>query len=167
MTNLYEIDAAIAAAIERMFDTVDAETGEIDAGTVEELEALQAERAAKLDNIGAYIKNLDAEVEAIDKEIATLKSRKDVKKAKIERLKDYVTESLKKSDKPKFESARVVFSFRKSMTVNVLDVEALPADYVNFSIEKKPDKMAIKKAIQAGEVISGAELVENQSLQIK
>ena len=44
---------------------------------------------------------------------------------------------------------------------------ALPPDFVTTTVTTKPDKTAIKKAIQAGQAVAGAVLVENQNLQIK
>ena len=164
--NLFKIDAAIAAAIETMFDTVNAD-GEIDAGTVEAFEELQAERAEKLDALGAYIKNLDAEVAAIDNEIKILKARADVKKSKIERLKEYATASLMKSGDKKFETPRVVFSFRKSVSVDIIDPDMIPENYKSLKIDVVPDKTAIKDALKNGEVITGARLIEKQNIQIK
>ena len=63
------------------------------------------------------------------------------------------------------ETARI--SFRKSIQVQIDDEAALPADYVTTTVTTKPDKTAIKKAIQAGEDVTGASLVENRNIQIK
>ena len=57
--------------------------------------------------------------------------------------------------------------FRKSTQVQIDDEGALPPDFVTTTVTTKPDKTAIKKAIQAGQAIAGAVLVENQNLQIK
>ena len=48
-----------------------------------------------------------------------------------------------------------------------IDEKALPADFVVETVTTKPDKTAIKKAIQAGEDVTGASLVENRNIQIK
>ena len=164
--NLYAIDAEIQRAIEAMFDTVN-EDGEIEEGTAIYLSALREERAKKLDNVGAYIKNLEAETDAINAEIKRLQERAAVKKNRIERLKKYVSDSLLATGDMKFETGRVAYSFRKSTTVNITDADALPEKYVKIKTETSPDKTAIKKAIQGGAVIPGAILEEKQNLQIK
>ena len=166
MASLYSIDFEIEKAIEAMFDTVN-EDGEIDAGTVEKFEALKEERAKKLDNVGAFIKNEAAELDAINAEIDHLKQRATVKKNRIERLKNYVSDSLLSTGDMKFETGRVAYSFRKSTTVNITDMNALPAEYVKVKTETAADKTAIKKAIQAGATVNGAVLEEKQNLQIK
>lgn len=165
--NLYEIKAEIAAAIESMFDTVNEETGEVDAGTVERLESLQAEKAEKLDGIGAYIKNLDSDIEGIDAEIKNLTERKKAKENKRDRLKEYVKPFIEEMENKKFESARVAFSLRSSESVNITDESAISAEYMKTKTETTPDKTAIKKAIKAGAVVSGAELITKSNLQIK
>ena len=131
------------------------------------MENLKAARAEKLDGIGAYIKNLTAEVDAIDAEIKALNARKESKKAHLERLKEYTAQALQNAGETKFESARVVFSFRKSTTVNIINADCIPEEFIKTKVETAPDKTAIKKALQNGAVIFGAELVEKQNLQIK
>ena len=165
--NLYEIKAEIAAAIESMFDTVNEETGEVDAGTVERLESLQAEKAEKLDGIGAYIKNLDSDIAALDAEIKKLTARKKTKENKRDRLKEYVKPFIEEMENKKFESARVVFSLRSSQSVNITDESAISAEYMKTKTETTPDLTAIKKAIKAGAFVSGAELITKNNLQIK
>ena len=68
---LYEIDAAIDAAIEA---GTDPETGEIT--NLEELTALQMQREEKLENIALYIKNLSAIATALKNEIDVLNERR-------------------------------------------------------------------------------------------
>ena len=48
-----------------------------------------------------------------------------------------------------------------------LALDAVPAEYKTTKVEVVADKTAIKKAIQSGEDVPGAHLVENVSLTIK
>lgn len=165
--NLYKIDAAISAAIEAMFDSMDEETGEVSEGSVAAFEELKESRTHKLEAIGIYIKNLTADVEALKTERDKLNNRIIAKENKIERLKEYVAESLKKSNDDKFETARVVYSFRRSEKLEIVDTKKIPQQYFKTRIDTTPDKTAIKKAIKNGEQIDGAKIVINQNLQIK
>lgn len=165
---LYELDYMIARAIEEaVFGGIDIETGEILDGSFDKLEELNVEREMKLENIGLYIKNTTAEVEALKAEADKLKARAERKSKEIERLKGYVAESMTKSQQDKFETARVAYSFRKSTAVKITNELAIPDDFMVTKIETKPDKKAITAAIKAGQFVAGAELVENRSLQIK
>ena len=165
--NLYEIKAEYLAAIESMFDSVNEETGEVDAGTVERIAELKATLSEKLDAIGAYIKNLASDVKALDDEIDKLTARKKAKEKKIESLKKYVLPFIEEMDDHKFESARVAFSMRSSDSVNVLDENEIPKKYFTVKTERKPALNEIKKAIKAGKKVKGAELVTKHNLQIK
>lgn len=165
MASLYEIDSNILAVLHGGF-VVDEETGEIlfDAG---DLEALEAERGAKLESIACFIKNLDADAAALKAEEKALAERRQAKERKAQRLREYLAASMQQAEQTRFETARCALSFRKSESVEILDAEVLPADLVNIKQTIAPDKAAIKKLLKAGEVVEGAQLVERQNLQVK
>lgn len=165
---LYQIDRAIEEALEKaLTEQLDAETGEILSGSFEELEQLSAARDTKLENIGAYIKNLTAEAAALKSEEEALKRRRQTKEKQIERLKGYVSNSMQNAGQSKFDSPKAVFSFRSSKAVNVLNLEAVPKEFIRTKTEISADKTAIAKLLKAGQAVAGCELLENKSLQIK
>lgn len=167
MATLYEIDRGIEDILNRMFTEVDEETGEVSQDILDELDQMQAARAEKFDNIGAYIKNLEAEAAAIKAEMDNLKKRADSKKRHIDRLKEYVANSLLSNNEMKFETSRVAFSFRSSESVEILDEEKIPKKYMVKKISFAPDKTEIKKLLKSGQKIKGCELIQKQNLQIK
>lgn len=167
MATLYEIDKNIEAIMDRMFDEVDEETGEVKAEIVDELKNLQEAREQKLDNIGALIKNLTSDVEAMKTEKDALDKRIKTKQKRIDWLKSYVASDLIANDQAKFESSRVVFSFRKSVSVSIPDETKIPKKYFIKKIETVLDKAGISKLLKEGQTIRGAELIEKQNLQIK
>ena len=164
---LYEIDAAMEEAINKMLDSVDEETGEVNEEDAKALADLQAAKEEKLDNLGAYIKNLEAEADAIDAEIDRLEQRLGQKKRKIQRLKDYVTDNMIATGMDKFESSRVRFSFRKSEQVSIEDERNIPKEYMVETVTQKPDKKALKDALKSGIEFDGVHLITKQNLQIK
>lgn len=164
---LYEIEQAIRDAVDAMLDSVDEETGEVDVELANAINGLQLERAEKLENIGCYIKNLEAEIEAIKAEKDKLMERAKAKEKKVERLKDYVAVNLINNNELKFDSPRVSYSFRKSEQVDVRDESKIPSDYMVTKTKIEPDKTAIKKAIKEGIAIDGAILIQKMNLQIK
>ena len=163
---LYEINESIRAVLDAMADE-QTETGEIDDSFIFELDRLQEQRDEKLEAIGCYIKNLDAEAEAIKTEINALKARMDAKIRKSERLEEYVKNNLLENGDTKKEFPRVCFSFRKSTLVSITDVDAIPSEYKEECIEWKPVKKEIGLALKMGKDVPGAELVTKQNLQIK
>lgn len=164
---LYEINAQIRDILDRMYEEVDEDTGEVNDELMTQLAEMNEARDMKLDNIGAYIKNLDAEAKAIKDEIDALKKRYESKKNKIESLKEYVANDLQYHGDTKKESARVVFSFRKSKAVEITDESLIPKDYIVTKTETRVDKIAIKHAIDECCEVPGAVLVDRVSLQIK
>jgi len=65
-----------------------------------------------------------------------------------------------------FQSGFNKFGIRKSSQVSVEDVNSLPKEYKTVKVTEAADKMAIKKALQAGEHIEGCSIIENQNLKI-
>lgn len=170
MSSLFKIDAGILELLENGFNLacVDPETGEIDeAKAAEYLEQLQIDREIKLDNIGKYIKNLDAEIIALKAQEQAFAARRKSKERKIETLKNSVLASLQAANQKKFETVNVAYSLRRSETVEVVEIEKLDKKYIKEKYEYSADKTAIKNAIKAGETVEGAVLVEKQNLQVK
>ena len=151
---LYEINEQIAACI-------DAETGEVI--DLDRLTELHMEREQKLENVALWIKELNAEAAAIKAEKDKLTERQKTAENKAERLKIWLSEQL---NGQKFSTARCAVTFRKSKSVNVTDIWKLPEDYLRYS-DPTPDKKALKVALESGETIEGAEIVENVSTIIK
>ena len=151
---LYEIDEAILSCI-------DTDTGEIlDA---DKLNALQIEREKKLENVALWIKNLTSDAEALKAEKQAFAERQKAAESKAESLKKWLTEALAGE---KFKTTKVAVSFRKTKSVQVADIWQLDESYVKYA-EPTADKAAIKKAIEAGQEVAGATLVENVSCSIK
>lgn len=155
MASIYEIN-------EQIMQCIDFETGEIiDA---EKLNALQIEKDKKIENIACWIKNLNAEAQDIKAEEQALAERRKSKENIAERLKQYLSEILRATP---FESARAKITFRKSTSVNITDESKVTDDFKKVETVVKIDKRAIADALKQGEIIDGAELVENQNIQIK
>lgn len=156
--NLYQIKQEIEQAIN---ECVDFETGEIT--NPELLDSLNMALNEKRENIALYIKNMIADSKAIDEEIKNLTARKKSINNKIDWLKQYLADDLQGS---KFETSKVVVSFRKSKSVDIQPNANIPDEFLIMQ-EPKPDKAGLKKAIQAGAVINGVSIVEKSNISIK
>ena len=156
---MVEIDKAIEAFFE---ENVDPETGEL--LNIEQLDELQLAREQKIDNVGLYIKNLEAEADAVENQEKIFADRKKRIRKKIEGLKGFLGYAL---DGKPFKTDRVVMSFRKSESVLVKDDYLVPDEYCNITVVRKPDKKVLKDALKKGAEIMGCELVEKQNVQIK
>lgn len=156
---LYEIDQAIESLI-------DPETGEI--MDYEAFANLQMARETKIESMALWVKNLRAEAAAIKAEKNNLATREKSANSKVERLEKYLGELL---GGEKFQTPKVVVSFRKSESVQLDDAfmewAKKEADDLLRNKDPEPDKTAIKAALKAGREIEGACLAENISIQIK
>lgn len=169
--SLYTINAELSELLERGF-AVDEETGEVIEDIEDKLAALQMAEYDKLENIALYIKNLDAEAEAIKAEEKSLAERRKAKEGRMESLKKYLSDYLLNTNKDKFETAKVKLSFRRSEIVDVNFQEFMEWAYINnmaFLKERDPDidKAGIKKVLKMGEEVPGTMLLTKQNLQIK
>lgn len=170
---LYNIDNKILEIIERGFE-IDPETGEpIDdngefSARLKELEELNYERAAKIENIALYIKNMESLVVSLKAEEKALADRRRAREKRIENLKNYLASSMVAANENGIETSKVCISFRKSESV-IADIDKLDGAFVSekVTVERKPDKAAIKKAIKDGAKIEGAYIETKMNLQIK
>lgn len=153
--NLYDIDAAILAC-------VDNETGEVlDAYA---LDALMMERETKLENLCLWIRNLQAEIDALADEEERLAFKRKYAERKMESLKGYLSRVL---DGQKFKTNLCNVTFRPSNRVIVRDVDALPTQFRRVKTIVEPDKAALRTALKAGQEVPGAELDEYKSMILR
>lgn len=157
--SIYEIDDAITSL-------VDMETGEIE--DEKRFDELQMERSKKIESTGCYYKNLIAEAMAIKEEEVNLTRRRKAIENKAERIKNLLVYALKGD---KFESPKVRCSYRKAKSIQVDDgfvawAEEHADDLLTYK-EPTPNRTAIKAALEDGREIEHAEIVTNESLQVK
>ena len=163
MRALYDIDQEI-------LDCVDAETGEI--LDPEKLDALQMERWAKLEGVALWIKDLNAEAEAVKAEADKLSNRKKSLDNKVAQLKQWLLYAL---NGEKLKTARCSVYQIHSTRLAVADEAGLvkflqtlehPDWFLKFR-EPELRKDEIKKALKDGYVIPGAEIETTESVVIK
>jgi hypothetical protein len=157
--SIYDIDDAI-------IKLVDADTGEI--ADEEAFDALQMERSKKIENTGCLYKNLVAEAKAMKEEEANLAQRRKAVENKAERIKNLLAYALKGE---KFESPKLRCSYRKAKSVQVDDgfvawAQEHADDLLTYK-EPTPNRTAIKAALADGREIEHAEIITNESLQVK
>lgn len=170
-TTLYEISDLYRSLLNSI------ENGEIeDPQAIDDtLEGIQQEFDKKCESIACIIKSLTAEADALDAEIRSLTERSTYKKRACERLKNYVASNLQSIGQEVLETPRCRLSFRKSKSLFIYDDEALfnslrasGLDYLTEMVQTvKYDKNGIKKAIEDGAVLDGAELETKRNLQIR
>lgn len=160
---LYELSQAMQTVIDGGY-VFDEETGEVIFDETN-LDQLEMELNEKIEGCGLYIKNLQAESDAIKAEMNNLKARKDRIDKQVESMKNYVLKYM--GTLGKLSTPRLSLSTRKSTKVEVTDAQKLPDDLKSTVTEIKPDKNAIKARLNSGEKVNGATLVKSTNLVIK
>lgn len=160
---LYEIPGTIRAALDRI--EIDEETGEII--NAADLDAVEAEAHEKLESTALYVRELNAEADALKAEIERLTDRRRSLEKRSTFLKCLMLQGLDALGATKLKTPMVTISVRTSKAVE-LDADALdvlPEGFIR--IKREADKTAIKAAIERGFCMLGAHLVENRSLTMR
>ena len=121
----------------------------------------------KIENTCKVIKEIEADSIGIDEEIKRLTVLKKQKENTAKKLKEYVEFEMNGIGLNKVEGKLFKISFRKSKVVKVLDETKIPKEFIKVKTTESISKTDLGKALKNGEIIEGAELVENKSLQIK
>lgn len=168
---LYQITDDILKLDSLFLEMVDMETGEIK-GNTEQIEKMQCQLQNmlenKTENIIKYIKIMEYDNKVRQQEEKRLKKLRERDEKKIESIKKYVLNNMKKLDKKSIKTSIGSLNIRKS-TSTVIDEKELEKDerYWRTEMTDKFDKITIKKLLQSGEIIKGAMLVENENINIK
>ena len=159
---LYEINSAILSCYQ---EVIDPETGEITEEVFDQelLDQLKLQQAEKVDNIACWVKNLQAEAEAIKIEEAKLAKRRKAAETKAESLKQYLQYACAGQ---RFRGIRSDVQFRMTTSVAVDDMTKLPEEYIRIKTTVEPDKAALKKALQQSQ-IPGAHIETGMATIIK
>lgn len=163
---LYEIQKGF-------FDTLDilleSDGNQEDIDTYNEVMVfLKEELQKKSSSILTYIQELQAKSKIAKEEADRLLKLSKSRANKAEKLKKYLTNVLQSLDVSKIETNLGSYILRKSYSVDVYDMSVLPEEFVRVTEERKADKEKIREYIKAnGEIIKGARIIENYSLNIK
>ncbi|MGI9294512.1 MAG: siphovirus Gp157 family protein [Pseudomonadales bacterium] len=159
--NLYDIADNIRVLAD-MAEEFDPET------IADTLEALEGDLEQKADSIGKLCKMLDRQADACELEAIRLKDRAAHTRKRREAVTNYLEAAMKVMGKARIETDLFNISLRRLPPVIELDDELLPKKWLVVRESFRPDKIAIKAALQTGNTIPGATLVtDRQRLYIK
>jgi len=113
------------------------------------------------------VKGLEYDVSSIEDEIKRLQALKNAKAKVIDRLKETVLEAMQEFNIEKIETPLMKLSIRRSESIEIGLEELIPDNFKKERVSVSIDKVAIKKAIKDGELVPGAVIKENFSLQLK
>lgn len=158
---LYQISDAIRQALDHI--ELDEETGEI--LNADELHAVEAEAADKIEATALYLRELDAEAKAAKDEADRMLARVKSMQKRSDYLKAMLLDALHATGKVK--TGRVTVSIRTTKAVEIAEGADLPEAYTTVKTTVSPNKIAIKQALLDGVEVPGCHLEARESVSIR
>ena len=127
---------------------------------------LRDELKNKSSSLLKYIQDLQAQNISAKEEADRLQKLSKIRANKIERLKNYLVNTLQVLEVKKIETDLGSYGIRRSSRVEV-DMSNLPEEFIRITEERKADKEKIKEYIKVNGELQGARIVDSYSLQIR
>jgi len=160
---LYQIEQEYISLANQIIDN----EGELSEELETALMINQEQLEQKGKGYGYIIKDIEAEIDAIDVEIKRLSAMKKSRTNAVDKLKTSLSQAMQLFDISELKTPTLKINFRKSESVEVESIGLLDPLYVVTKEVKTADKESIKLAIKGGLEVQGAVLKQNLNLQIK
>ena len=145
--------------------------GEVNDEIIEELAIRRDNFKDKAEAYAKFILKLESEAEQAAAEIKRIQALKKAKENTVLRLRESLLSALMVFTEEdakgirRYETPLAKLRTRKSVAVEILDEQIIPADY--WVIKKEVSKSTIGQAIKDGAEVPGAQLRDNISLSIR
>ncbi|RTL03786.1 siphovirus Gp157 family protein [Candidatus Dependentiae bacterium] len=120
---------------------------------------------AKIEACLAYLKNLEAETDAISNEIKRLQARKKTSEAKAESFRSYLQTCVESLGK--WSNGVFTISFRNYKSVVIDNEELIDPCYKKEVWKIEIDKKELEAALRTGAIVTGAFLEDKKSMVIR
>lgn len=160
---LYEISSEFQKVVD-LIENCDEMTPEL----IEQLNTVSDSASAKVINVAAYIKNLEAEAETMQNYLNNMRARQDKVEKRIESLKDYLKYNMDILKLNKVESPEFDVQLRANQySLDLFDQSAIPKEYIKVKETVTISRQDIIKDLKVGCEVPGARFVTTKSVQIK
>ncbi len=160
--SLYQITSEISA-LQDLAHTHGAQSAEFDAALAEHVAALAEAFDAKAENYAALIRESEERAAVRTREAERLKALAATDERLAERLRETVKAAMQVTGRTTVQTDRFRLSVRQNggkLPVVIEDESALPAEFMVPVVTVKPDRDAIRTALETGNSVSGARLGE-------
>lgn len=140
---------------------IDINTGEFNEAM---FESLHIERDKKIENIALWVLEDEAMAKNIKEQENKLKERRETLEQRVEKRKEFLRYI---AEGKKLKTDRVTVSYRTSKAVKITNEEIIPIKYKTVKTAVSVSKDDIKKDLQAGKTVEGAELETRISTLVK
>ncbi|MCO4332589.1 siphovirus Gp157 family protein [Staphylococcus hyicus] len=161
MSNLFDLNESELDILEML------ENEELSFEDVKDtLDSIREEQKRKYDFMQKMVLSLKGDVNTLKERETSLNKRRKSYENKIKSLQNYMLDSMKYKGETKFKTEEFTYFIRKSETTQIEDENVIPDKYKTPQLPKI-DKSKIKKDLKSGIEISGASLIENESLGVR
>lgn len=160
---IYQIEQSYNQLAEELMEN----GGELTPSLEEQLAITEEQLQNKSVAYSFVIKQMDADVDIIDAEIKRLQALKKQREKASEYLKERIKHAMDTFSIEEIKTPLVKINFRKSESVEVDDVNQLPAAFKVVKVTEQADKAAIKAALKDGVEVTGCRIETHRNLQIK
>lgn len=161
MSNLFDLNESELEILEML------ENEELSFEDVKDtLDSIREEQKRKYDFMQKMILSLKGDVNTLKERETSLNKRRKSYENKIKSLQSYMLDSMKYKGETKFKTEEFTYFIRKSETTQIEDENVIPDKYKTPQLPKI-DKTQIKKDLKSGIDVSGASLIENESLGVR
>lgn len=161
MSNLFDLNESELEILEML------ENEELSFEDVKDtLDSIREEQKRKYDFMQKMILSLKGDVNTLKERETSLNKRRKSYENKIKSLQNYMLDSMKYKGETKFKTEEFTYFIRKSETTQIEDENLIPDKYKTPQLPKI-DKTQIKKDLNSGIDVSGASLIENESLGVR
>lgn len=152
--------AEITDHLQALFDTMEMiDSPELKKEAEADIERYLEAEVRKVDGINGYLSTCDNQQGFAKAEIERLRTRMSLWENREERVRRYVQDVMERLGLKKLEGRTATFSLRAvPASVLILDEAEVPEEFKRTTVTVSVDKKAIKKAIDEGRDVPGADL---------
>ncbi len=162
--NLYEISTEYQEILSELYD----DEGNVNEQALQRLEQNDIAMEKKAIAIASFIKNMDAEREAIDSAKKAMAEREARFKKRISDLKGYLLSNMERRGINKVNCPYFEIKLKKCpLSVHIDNEDLIPDEYKRTKVEVSPDKIKMLQEMKVGVIIPGVSLQQNMTLDIR
>lgn len=166
MAKLYELTGAVLKLHEKLeeLENIDQQT------IIDSFESSQEymDFEEKAVAVARFIKNVEGDIPAIDKEIDRLRAMKTAKENAVQHMKTYLQVQMETSGVTKIKRDMFNVGIQDNAPSLIIENEKLvPVGYTRFEQQRVIDKAIIKEFLKSGKSVPGCRLYVGKSLRIR